>query len=397
MSFNRDLNLELLYEKMITGTSLPPGINDSDIYTIDEYNKEICGKSNEIEIKEAEEVKDELDPTVGANIQDVPEEKMKEILSKRAEKEKLKPIIPHLHRSNIVDENGMPLDLNKLRKEITKRPREILAQNEKLKKSSGGEYSVYNINLPAFTGLYVDEKSAEKEFKILRTCPSAGACVNFCYARKGNYIMFPAVNMSQSRNLNFLMNDWEGFKKVLTAEIYLKEVQNSRNNTKTVIRWHDSGDFFSDGYLQIAFEIARQTPSVIHYAYTKEFQKFNKENQPENFVFNISQGGRADQFMDIKRDKSSVVIDKSLFFDLLSKEKGQKWNFDQQSIDVLKNRVSEKLDIDKNSIITYDEMLNIPYDPGVKQKPKWFVLVWPGHGDQSAFRKDVQSTLLLIH
>jgi hypothetical protein len=400
MSFNRDLKLEFLYESMFKGVVLPPGISDSDIYSIEEYNEEICGKTPNLdsEIKEAEETGiDKLNPRTGADIRDVPEERMKEILSKRAEREKLKAIVPHIHRNNIVDENGVPLDLDVLRKQITKRPREILTQNEKLKKSSGQEYMVYNINLPAFTGLYVDEKSPDKQFKILRTCPSAGKCVNFCYARKGSYIMFPAVNMAQSRNLNFLMNDWEGFKQVLTAEIFLKNAQNRRNNTKTVIRWHDSGDFFSDGYLEIAFQIAKETPSVIHYAYTKEFEKFNREDKPNNFVFNISAGGKADEVMDIKRDKSSEVIQKELFEDLLSKEKGEKWNFSEDDIKILKNRVSEKFGIQKELIITYDELLKIPYDPEFDTERKWFVLVWPGHGDQSAFRKDVQSTLLLIH
>ena len=388
--------LAIIYEAV--AMNLPPGITSSDIMTIEEYLKEICGDGQTV--KEA--LQPSEDPTVGTAPIKVSDNKMRDIMARRAEGEVLKPTIPYIHKSNIVDEHGHVVDPNQLRGQISQRPVNILKRNKKMKKSSGKEQQFYDISLPAYNGLYIDEKKPNQPFMILRTCPHAGKCLGFCYAKKGGYIQWKATSMAASRVLNFLMNDWQGFKTQLLSEIGKEEFKNSKNGVETVVRWHDAGDFFSDGYLQIAFNIARRTPKVTHYAYTKEFDKFKRADKPSNFVFNISQGGTSDALIDPKTDKNSTVVGKELFKDLLEKtpadeKSGGHWYFSPDNIVILKKRVGQKYDINPKNILTYDEMMKLPYDKSKPQKKQWDVLVWPGHGDQAATRNDIRTTFLLAH
>jgi hypothetical protein len=65
-------------------------------------------------------------------------------------------------------------------------------------------------------------------------------------------------------------------------------------------RWNDSGDFYSEDYLRKCLEIARETPHIEHYAYTKcvglvkGLQSREPELFPANFTFIFSEGGRQD-------------------------------------------------------------------------------------------------------
>lgn len=70
----------------------------------------------------------------------------------------------------------------------------------------------------------------------------------------------------------------------------------------------------------------------------------------------------------------------------------------RKALDVLKEKVANYYKIDKDSIVTYDELLKIPYDKNAKDYPKKYnVLVWKGHGDDAALRKDVLGVYLFIH
>jgi hypothetical protein len=398
-------DLDLIYENMVNNAGLPPGISKNDILTVDEYAKTVCGADedededeDEEAVTEAEAVEnDPYNPRVGTNIRDVGSQETGEILQKRSQKQKLKPHIPYLHPSNIVDENKNPVDEEELKRKIMIRPNFLLSKNSKMSKSEGEDLDIFNINLPAFSGFFVDEASPNKDLKILRVCPSAGQCVTGCYALGGSYVQWKDVQLSQTQRLNYLMNDWQNFKNELKGDITLKDIQAKRNGRKLAIRWHDSGDFFSDGYMQIAFDIARETPSVIHYAYTKEYEKFSDSNKPKNFEFNISYGGQKDSMIQ-PEDKSANVIPTELFKDLLSKKKGEKWKISDDGMRTLKDRISDKYNISRETVLTYDELLEIPYDYDKQYAPTWSVIVVPTvDGDRGAFRRDVLRSLLLYH
>ena len=352
-------------------------------------------------------VKQELDEAdmLGATTKVLPPDELQAYLQRTAagEKDKLdKYKMPYVHRGNIQikDENDRTFDLDKLRAAISARPEKILKQNEKIT-HSGGESTIYfNIGLPALKGLAVNE--ATGDFVVVDTCPGAGACKVYCYAKKGGYVQWKASSMSQTRQLNFLLNDPQGYKNKLESELRAAVKKFDKKGTKVAIRWHDAGDFFSTEYLDLAYSVAKDFPNVDFYAYTK-MASVASGNKPSNFKMNFSMGATPDQEkqIDFQKTKHSTVVPKQMFDDLVMKDdkgkairndKGQ-IQFSDENLDILKKKLADKYKVFKDSIITYDEMKAIP----VSTAPQWNVIVKPGDGDESANRADVIGTWLLIH
>jgi len=405
-----------IYDAFLIEMSLPKGFTSFDVMSIDDFLDQEAKNDNIVFVnvknpitstfenvidgylteKDAEkDAENDAENEYNAQISDVDINKLKHqrmgdpskniAIARRPEK--------MLHKSNIVDENGKLLNNNKLKKMITTRPAKIIDQNTKLKKSGASEQVFYDLTLPSYMGLFVDESTGE--FKIIRTCPAAGECSKYCYAAKGGYVMFPASGLNASRTVNFLMNDPDGFKEQILSELEHGETIANKKNNSVVLRWHDSGDFLSEKYIQLAFDIARLTPDVLHYAYTKQIPLVRKleEQKPDNFVFNFSFGGIYDVDIDPLVDKHARVIPANLFKDLPSKVINGKLVFPEASIKALKQRVGKEFKVSPKTVLTYDELLNTP----PSKSKKWNVLVWKGHGDDSATRKDVLGTYLLFH
>lgn len=352
-------------------------------------------------------VKQELDEAdmLGATTKVLPPDELQAYLQRTAagEKDKMdKYKMPYVHRGNIEikDENDRTFDLAKLRAAISARPEKILKQNEKITHSGGDSTVYYNIGLPALKGLAVNE--ATGDFVVVDTCPGAGACKVYCYAKKGGYVQWKASSMSQTRQLNFLLNDPQGYKNKLESELRSAEKKFGKKGTKIVVRWHDAGDFFSPEYLDLAYSVARDFPNIEFYAYTK-MAGVATGAKPINFKMNFSMGATPEQekHIDFQTTKHSTVVPKQLFDDLVMKDdkgkairndKGQ-IQFSDENLDILKSKLASKYNMSKDSVITYDEMMAIP----VGTEPKYNVIVKPGDGDDSANRADVIGTWLLIH
>jgi hypothetical protein len=380
--------IDLLTEvKMYEGLGLPA----DSIMTLDQF-------VNSSGLEEAD--------MLGAMTRAMTPDEMQDYLAKTAagKKTKLdKYTMPYVHRGNIEikDENDRKFDLDKLKAAIITRPTKLLKQNEKITHSGGETAQYYNIGLPALKGLAVNEKTGD--FIVVDTCPGAGACKVYCYAKKGGYVQWKASSMSQTKVLNFLLNDPQGFKAKLESEIQNEVDKFAKKGAKVVIRWHDAGDFFSPDYVDLAYSVARKFPQVDFYAYTK-MADVATGNKPENFKMNFSMGATPEQEKQIqpKSTKHSTVVPKPMFTDLILKDAKGKLIKDQdgkiqfkspEAVDVLKSKLSAKYGVPKDSIITYDEMKVIP----VGKEPKWNVIVKPGDGDESANRADVVGTWLLIH
>lgn len=372
----------------------------------EESKSKIQVQSLEDFVKSAE-VKEQDEPEMlGADVSTLTPDELKGYLKRSKEGEKTaaeKYKMPYVHKQNIPvvsAETGEEFDLDALAKSITERPAKILKQNEKIQHSGGGATIYFNIGLPALRGLAFNEKKGE--FVVVNTCPGAGACKVYCYAKKGGYVQWKASSMSQTRLLNFLLNDPQGFEAQLSKEIGAQEAKWKGKNVKIVIRWHDAGDFFSDPYLKLAYSVASAHPEVEFYAYTK-MADVAKGDKPKNFIINFSMGALPSQEKQISRstEKHSDVVKKDLFDDLIvksatgkiEKTADGKYKFVDGGLDTLKDRMAKKYNIDKNTIITYDEMMKIP----TSDTPKYNVIVAPGDGDDAANRKDVIGTYLLIH
>lgn len=311
---------------------------------------------------------------------------------------------PYIHASTavkIVDASGKEFNLEQLKNSIKERPSKILKQNEKIQHSGGGVSIYYNIGLPALKGLAVNEKT--NKLVVIDTCPGAGACKVYCYAKKGGYIQYENAPLSATRMLNFLVNDPSGFKSMLEREIAAAVKSAGKKNAKVVIRWHDAGDMFSSDYLNLAYDVARKFPNVDFYAYTKMAGVAQGE-KPSNFLINFSAGATKPQERDVdfSKTKHSTVVPKQMFDDLITKDdKGVAIRDDQDRIQFspenlarLKQKLAAKYNVPASSILSYEEMLATPTSDEVG---KYNVIVRPGDGDESANRKDVKGTYLLIH
>lgn len=159
---------------------------------------------------------------LGSSHRVVDDEEIQDYIRKRfagtlSKKERYK--MPYVHKSNIkiIDEENNIYDTDALKVLIKQRPKNLLKQNEKVSHSGGETVQYYNIGLPALRALAVNEKT--NQFVIVNTCPGAGKCQIYCYARKGGYVQWKSSSLSQTKIVNFLLNDPEGFKNKLIAEI----------------------------------------------------------------------------------------------------------------------------------------------------------------------------------
>ena len=156
---------------------------------------------------------------------------------------------------------------------------------------------ILNWTLPAF-GVKL---SNGKNFNV---CPNAGACAPFCYARSGTY-NFSNVKARHLANLEYVLDQPDQWFAQMSDEI------NTIKMAGKFVRIHDSGDFFSEDYLEMWMKIIRSASHVGFYAYTKEvtmFRKIVEPNCPSNFRYLYSMGGKEDYLVDKERDRHADVF-----------------------------------------------------------------------------------------
>lgn len=338
-------------------------------------------------------------------------EQLKEYLNDRIRNSELKPHLrrrepldkPHVHLSALNFDEGGEIDVESFIKNITQFPNKILGKNEKIKKSEDETSVGYNIGIPALRGLVYDLDG--KEFYIVNTCPGAGSCAAICYAKRGNYIQYPASFVNKTRILNFLLNHPDKFEQVLEHEIEIEILKNE--NKRVVLRWNDSGDFFGKKFYEIATNITRNLIEKGYnfqsYGYTKMGDIINVDDPNMTLNFSDNANKKETEKVDAGNIKGSKIVPQTLFDDLfvrnsrgkiMTNAEGKLEYKDPNGLDTLKDRISKKYDVDKNRLLSYDELLKTP-----EGKPNQYdVIVLPkGEGDVSAQRKDVKTTFLLFH
>jgi uncharacterized protein (UPF0248 family) len=386
--------------EIIKESTWMPGASDGiQIMSIDEFLK----ASNE-EVDEATKLPASTRELKGKELTDY----LDRIRNKEKEKtDKYK--LPYIHRSSVVkfyDEDKNEYNVDEIKKALEVRPKELLKQNEKMEHSNGEKEQFYNIGFAALVGIALDEET--NELIVVNTCPGAGSCKVDCFAMKGGKIQFAGPWLSDGRILTFLLNDPDGFFNKLSQEISFQEKKAKNGNYALTIRWHDAGDFFSPEYLAMAFKLAKAHPNVKFYAYTKVADVVLGK-KPDNFIINWSEGASTSQEKKIKladprleKTKNSRIVPTNLFYDLLKKdekknliktEKGAWQPASSEALNTLKDRLAASYSLPRESIISYDEMMQKPEG----DTKRWNVIIAPGEGDISAKRHDVLSTLLLKH
>lgn len=161
--------------------------------------------------------------------------------------------------------------------------------NSKLNKTSGGEYKILGFGIPADYA-FVHNGAA------YNTCPGACACRGICFAKQGRYVM-GAVRDNRIDNLMESMKDT--FVDDMVAAI-------RKRRTYNTIRVHDSGDFYSQEYLDKWYAIARALPHIVFYAYTKTLFLDLHTHRPDNFRLVQSLGGLHDDKVDLSQPHSRI-------------------------------------------------------------------------------------------
>ena len=159
--------------------------------------------------------------------------------------------------------------------------------NAKLLKTSGESYRVLGFGLPA-----------DMTFDGGNTCPGANACRGVCYAKQGRYLM---ANVRDARLHNFnASRDVESFVSAAIADLtrYAKRYN--------VVRLHDSGDFYSQDYLNAWKRIAAIFPTIIFYAYTKSLHLDLFTDKPANLRLVQSLGGKYDNQLNLQASHSRI-------------------------------------------------------------------------------------------
>ena len=158
--------------------------------------------------------------------------------------------------------------------------------NAKLVKTSGAEYRVLGFGIPA-----------DMSFDGGNTCPGANACRGVCYAKQGRYIM-AGVKNARLHNFNASRSD--------TFVIDATQDLNRLVKRYNVVRLHDSGDFYSQEYLDSWKLIADTFPEVIFYAYTKSLHLDIESDKPSNLRIVQSLGGKYDDKLNLSLPHSRI-------------------------------------------------------------------------------------------
>lgn len=152
--------------------------------------------------------------------------------------------------------------------------------NRKLRKTK-----TVSFNLPAFR--------SQDGFAV---CPMAGGCATLCYARQGRYTM-PDAKRTRERNLRVVRGDLERFERWAIEDLARLPHES--------VRLHDSGDFFSQAYLDSWIRVIAATPGKRFYCYTKSLH-LDWRAVPANFTVVQSVGGKLDEQIDRERSHSRI-------------------------------------------------------------------------------------------
>lgn len=132
------------------------------------------------------------------------------------------------------------------------------------------------------------------------TCPGAGECKKYCYAKKAEQVY---KNVVPSRIRNWKFTRTKDFVKLVVAHL--------QRSGKTVVRIHEAGDFYDREYLLKWKKIARRLPGIRFYAFTKSFQLRLWKALPKNLVIIQSYGSRWDFLIDTTKNTARVIDDAS--------------------------------------------------------------------------------------
>lgn len=193
----------------------------------------------------------------------------------------------------------------------------MLRQNSELR-----PHRIWNWTIPAW---YATRPDGTR----FKTCPHAGICAQYCYARQGTYL-FPSVTAAHHANLERVLADLDRWADDMVTELGHRRFRptghprdigiDHRLVDPSLLDWvttggaavriHDAGDFFSDEYLAAWAGVADRVDDVLFYAYTHEVSRTKRLEHlfPVNLRVLFSTGGLEDHLIDPDTDRHADVF-----------------------------------------------------------------------------------------
>ncbi len=148
------------------------------------------------------------------------------------------------------------------------------------------------------------------------SCPFAKECLSFADEKTGKTTdgpdtkfrcfsasteaIFPATRRQRHYNFKLL--------KKSTNQMML--IAKSIPSDAKIIRIHVSGDYYNEAYFVAWMKVAKMTPNIVYYGYTKSVRYLAKykDEMPSNFRFTASYGGKEDKLIEKHDLKSAKVV-----------------------------------------------------------------------------------------
>lgn len=136
-----------------------------------------------------------------------------------------------------------------------------MAFNEAYQKA----YTAKTIGGDLLTDSNVKVKAYLFSLPPIKSCLNCDSCKTDCYATKA-YNQYPSAKALWDFNFHLVQNDLPELSRRLRLQ--LDRIAKGKN-TKKVVRIHQSGDFYTQAYLDMWSDIARSYPMIKFYGYTK--------------------------------------------------------------------------------------------------------------------------------
>lgn len=151
------------------------------------------------------------------------------------------------------------------------------------------------------------------------SCPYALHCSSRAVETKdglriedGEHCKFRCFSASQEARLPLTYrkrkNNWLQLRTARTERGIYRILADDLPSSAGIVRFHVSGDFFSQAYFRAACLLAEHNPDVLFYAYTKALRFVIRTDRPANFVITASRGGVDDHLIARHGLRESVVV-----------------------------------------------------------------------------------------
>jgi hypothetical protein len=136
-----------------------------------------------------------------------------------------------------------------------------------------------------------------------------------CFAASAE-VQYNAVYASRKHNFDLIneiiIGHVKGYKQHSDlVDLIDSSLQHHRTKKTSLVRIHESGDFFSQYYLAAWIDVANRNPDLKFYCYSKSLNLFLDIVLPENFYMTASYGGRHDALIDQGYFKRYCVVCKT--------------------------------------------------------------------------------------